>query len=63
MGGRVRKSNRAKNPTLSPPLPISVQNNDTSDDNAKDLSGDVDSPGVSVALPELHTTAYDCEKS
>ena len=63
MGGRVRKSNSAKNPTLSPPLPISVQNNDTSDDNAKDLSGDVDSPGVSVALPELHTTAYDCEKS
>ena len=26
-----------ENPTLSPPLPISVQNTNTSDDNAKDL--------------------------
>ena len=48
-----------ENPTLSPLLPISVQNTDTSDDNAKDLSDDVDSTDVSVALPELHTTAYD----
>ena len=38
-----------ENPTLSPPLPISVQNTDTSDNNAKDLSDDVDSTGVSVA--------------
>ena len=38
-----------ESPTLSPPLPISVQNTDTSDDNAKDLSDDVDSTGVSVA--------------
>ena len=38
-----------ENPTLSPPLPISVENTDTSDDNAKDLSDDVDSTGVSVA--------------
>ena len=48
-----------ENPTLSPPLPISVQNTDTSDDNAKGLSDDVDSTDVSVALPELLTTAYD----
>ena len=48
-----------ENPTLSPPLPISVQNTDTSDDNTNDLSDDVDSTGVSVALPELHITAYD----
>ena len=31
-----------ENSTLSPPLPISVQNTDTSDDNSKDLSDDVD---------------------
>ena len=48
-----------ENTTLSPPHSISVQNTDTSDDNAKDLSDDVDSTGVSVALPELHTTAYE----
>ena len=52
-----------ENSTLSSPLPISVQNTDTSNDNAKDLSDDVDSTGVSVALPELHTTAYDWKKS
>ena len=52
-----------ENPTLSSPLPISVQNTDTSNDNAKDLSDDVDSTSVSVALPELHTTAYDWKKS
>ena len=51
-----------ENPTLSPPLPSFVQNTDTSDDNAKDLSHDVDSTGVSVALPELHTTTYDWKK-
>ena len=51
-----------ENSTLSPPLPISVQITDTSDDNAKDLSDDVDSTGVSVTLPELHTTTYDWKK-
>ena len=40
-----------ENPTLSPPLPISLQNTDTSDDIAKDLSDDADSTGVSFALP------------
>ena len=51
-----------ENTTLSPPLLISVQNTDTSDDNAKDLSDDVDSTCVSVTLPTLHTTAYDWKK-
>ena len=45
-----------ENQTLSPPLPLSVQNTDISDDNARDLSDDADSKSVSVALPELHTT-------
>ena len=47
---------------MSPPLPISVQNTDTSIDNAKDLSDDVDSTGVSVALAELHTTVHYWKK-
>ena len=51
-----------ENPTMSPPLSISVQNTDTSDNKTKDLSDDVDSTGVSVILPELHTTAYDWNK-
>ena len=51
-----------ENPTLSPPLAISVQNTGTSDDNAKDLSDYVDSTGVLVALPELDTTADDWKK-
>ena len=51
-----------ENTTLSPPHSISVQNTDTSDDNAKGLSDDVDSTGVSAALPELHTTAYEWTK-
>ena len=38
---------------------IPFQNTDTSDDNAKGLSDDEDSTGVSAALPELHTTAYE----
>ena len=49
-----------ENPSLSPPLPISVQNTNTSDDNAKDLSDDVGSTGAS--LIELHTAAYDWKK-
>ena len=52
-----------ENPTLSPTLPISAQNTDTSDDNANDLSDDVDSTSVLVALPKPHRTAYDWEKS
>ena len=51
-----------ENTTLSPPHSISVQNTDTSDDSAKGLSDDVDSTGVSAALPELHTTAYEWKK-
>ena len=49
-----------ENPSLSPPLAISVQNTNTSDDNAKDLSDDVGSTGAS--LIELHTAAYDWKK-
>ena len=51
-----------KSSRYSPPLPISVQNTYTSDDNAKDLSNDVDLKGVSVALLAIHTTAYDWKK-
>ena len=51
-----------ENPTLSPLLPISVGNTDTSDDNVKDLSDHVDSTSLYVALPALHTTTYDWKK-
>ena len=47
-----------ENSTLSPSLPISVHNNDTRNDNAKDLADDVDSTFVQVAL----LNAYDRKK-
>ena len=51
-----------ENSFLSLALPISVQNTDTSDANAKDLPDDVDSTystAASIDLSSVHTTTYD----